>query len=459
MDIVKRILIMSVGGSATPLLKAMRESKADYFYFICSKDSDLGQPGSFRMVDQLVPPGRKCQKCNYQEPAGKSLIEQVGGISKGDINRYKVVLLESPDSLEDCYIKAVMSINEARAAFPDADIILDYTGGTKSMSAGLAIAGMDTGCEFALVKGNRSDLVKVKDGTERWAKMRKSKIYLEQQIKIARDLTGRWDFSAAAGVIEEAGRMNSDPEDEKRIQYLSDLARALDAWDRFEFERASELLSNNLKDMQNRLRKIIGAQKWYLSQESFNPKRDVFCIVYDCLRNAERRGSQKRYDDAAARLYRALEMYGQFALRAVTGMRSDEILLDALPVVLQEKYRKRGKVGSEKAIVQLGLDAVYTLLYDLHGVAEDSVTGCENREEVKNFLRIGQIYKEKAINKEIAGALKIRNYSFLAHGFVPVNQADYEKMESIIFDFIHRCDQAVGIKEPFAGYPQLELNF
>lgn len=440
-----------------PLTKAMRESGAGYFYFICSKDSGASMRGSFRMVDEAVPHGQKCPQCGYRSPEEKSLIEQLGGINKGDGGRYRVVLLESPDSLEDCYLKALSSISEARERFPGADILVDYTGGTKTMSAGLVMAGLDAGCEFTLVKGSRPDLVKVKEGTERWGKVRSSKILLERQISTAKELAGHWNYAAAAQLLEVAGRMLLDPADEDRIQRLSDIARALDAWDRFEFERAGELLGQyDLKDLRGRLRKIIGARRWYSSEEPFVPKRDIFCIVYDCLLNARRRSEQERYDDAAARLYRALEMYGQYALRAVTGMRSDALCPDSLPMNLRGKYLvycKKNRDEKGKNIAQLTLDAVYRLLGDLAGC--DGAFLKEFKPEKMRLLSIGALYREKEMNDLLKKALKVRNYSYLAHGFEPVKRSDYAEMEKAVLDFISACDKEAGLPDPFINYRQL----
>ena len=39
--------------------------------------------------------------------------------------------------------------------------------------------------------------------------------------------------------------------------------------------------------------------------------------VGDLLRNAERRAAQSRFDDAVARLYRALELFAQLRLRKI----------------------------------------------------------------------------------------------------------------------------------------------
>ena len=71
------------------------------------------------------------------------------------------------DDLNTCYIDALQIIEQARSDFPEAHIIVDYTGGTKSMTAGLTAAALDDGkCDISLVAGRRDDLVVVQDQTE-----------------------------------------------------------------------------------------------------------------------------------------------------------------------------------------------------------------------------------------------------------------------------------------------------
>lgn len=71
------------------------------------------------------------------------------------------------------------------------------------------------------------------------------------------------------------------------------------------------------------------------------------------------------------------------------------------------------------------------------------------------LLSIGALYREKEMNDLLKKALKVRNYSYLAHGFEPVKRSDYAEMEKAVLDFISACDKEAGLPDPFINYRQL----
>jgi acyl-coenzyme A thioesterase PaaI-like protein len=112
-----------------------------------------------------------------------------------------------------------------------------------------------------------------------------------------------------------------------------------------------------------------------------------------------------RFDDAVARLYRALEAMAQVALKEVHGVESTEkVPLEQVPEFLRTRWAARANDG----VVALGLQDDYALLSALG----DS---------------IGKQFQDAGLS-ETKSPLVARNRSILAHGFERVSEAVFDKL-------------------------------
>jgi CRISPR-associated protein (TIGR02710 family) len=433
-----RVLILTVGGSDQPLVKAINFYRPDLTVFLCTQNEGENK-GSLEMVDG---PGKVCRErpcpfCEKKEREDRdSIVKQTGLASEA----YKVCVVP-PDDPYRVYETALQVIKEYLEQ--GAEVIVDYTGGTKSMSVGLAMAAVDyPQCALSLVKGKRLDLVKVRDGLERVARFSPYPLFAERQKKLCRDFVKGWDYFAAAKVLEEMGQVVLPllPEEEATLERLLILCRGFYDWDRFAYREAVTKIEvykrEPLVSVYNKtLKQICAALDWFEEwTPDFSPRNTppVFVLVYDVFLNAERRAVQGAFDDAVSRIYRGLEMYGQFCLR--TGrppLKSDDIDVSLLPVEIREDYeKKRGPRGK----VQIGLTDDYDLLALLEHPA-------------------GAVWKKW--RARLLNILNLRNYSFLAHGLSPVTERDYQAMRDAVWDFIGECDEALKIKEGLRKAKQL----
>ncbi|MCL6558337.1 MAG: hypothetical protein K6U74_05960, partial [Firmicutes bacterium] len=219
-----RVLILSVGGSDQPLVKAINSYRPDFTVFLCT-ETEGGNKGSRETVDG---PGKVCQEricpiCGKKEREDRESIVKQAGINE---NAYDVAVVP-PDDPYQTYEAAARLIEHYLDQ--GAEVIVDYTGGTKSMSVGLAMAAMEyPRCSLSLVKGKRLDLVKVRDGMERVARLPTHLVYVERQKKLCRDFIKKWDYAAAARVLEEVSRVPSfsSPEEERTLGRLLILCRS-----------------------------------------------------------------------------------------------------------------------------------------------------------------------------------------------------------------------------------------
>lgn len=126
-------------------------------------------------------------------------------------------------------------------------------------------------------------------------------------------------------------------------------------------------------------------------------------LLADLLANARRRGDECRYDDAVARLYRAIELAAQIVFARDYGHHTGRIPENFLiERGLESKYRSRLAEG----YARLGLRDAYELLADL------------DHELGKTFVSNDQILKY----------LDSRNESILAHGLSSVGYKAYQSL-------------------------------
>ena len=396
------ILVVTVGGSCQPVITAITDYQPQYVYFVASE----GTRGSKPTVDAAGAP------CKGRTPAedGLSIVAQTG-LSD---SQYAVRPVNDPDSLQECYAVIQSVLREAVDANPNCRYVADYTGGTKTMSVALAMAALEADWELSLVKGARTDLVKVVDGTEVAGLVNSWEVRARQLMEEARRLFNDHHYAAAEtllGSILQTGAVSTTLQSTLR-EWIG-LARGLDAWDRFDHARAMVVLTpyqSRIVPNYIFLKQIVGADKRATGYEA----------AFDLLRNAERRAHQGRYDDAVARLYRATEMFAQIRLRQRTpSLNSSNLDGSLLPEPLRERYASLQ--DSEDGKIRLGLRQDYELLAALGDP-------------------VGIAYQ--AVSKSLLNGLSARNNSILAHGEQPLTAANYRAFADLITSlFESACTQ------------------
>lgn len=419
------ILLITVGGSCAPVLRAVADYRPDRVYFICS----TGERGSDRSV---IGPGhpcgdprqRRCQTCGSNvyvgNPDGPNMVTQAG-LPEGS---YELVLLGDPDDLEDCYRTARDLAHSLAGQYPQTRIVADYTGGTKSMSVGLVIAALEAGVELSLVRGERADLVQVLDGSEVASLVAAWELRCRRLLEESDRLFDGYHFASAEAVLEQM--LQSYPLSTSlrhEIQHRVTLCRAFDAWDRFDHPQAQRLL---------RPHHDLFPQQWafLLRLTGTDRRAGGYEAVYDLLLNAARRAAQGRYDDAVARLYRALELLAQTRLLQAYELDSSDLQLSRLPENLRPAYQARQPEGK----IQLGLRADYALLADLGDP-------------------LGRLFAEH--ENDLLGVLERRNYSILAHGSRPIRKQEYTDIHQTVQSFLESAGQSLKLVLKVAQFPQL----
>lgn len=408
------VLLCTVGGSHQPILTAIREVSPAFVSFFCTgTDPATGKPGSRTQVEGKGTP---------VEVRRGEQVERLPNIpTQAGLAADAFAVCEVPaDDLDTAVHRVLAEIDRLRAAYPEAELVADYTGGTKTMTAALAIAALERpGVELRLVTGARADLVKVHDGTQSSAVVGVEGIRLHRGMAPFLAAWGRYAYGEAA--LGLAGLPTPrNPNLRAELQIARDLSRAFDAWDRFDHAAAS----TELEVYRPRLRGA--AAHWFNALKSLaagsDEARRTPARIWDLWLNAQRRATQCRYDDAVARGYRLLEWTAQWLLGTV-GIDTGNLGEDQVPPGMTIHPGADGRR-------QAGLRNAWDLAAHHLGGGVGSFVQAE-RDHLLDHLRK-------------------RNYSILAHGDLPIARADWEAfaawIESALIPLLRDQAARVGLK-------------
>jgi CRISPR-associated protein (TIGR02710 family) len=397
------LLICTVGGSPEPIVATIKHWRPARIRFVHSPETKS------EIETKIVP---------------KATAE---GLDL-DPGRYDLFELPDAEDFPAC-------VDRLRALTADVDqwisrgegfrVVVDFTGGTKCMSAALALHARRWPCLVSYVAGtarNKGGVGVVVSGTEKVVHSVNPWDALGYQA--VEDFIVLFDqgaFAAAARVADEAKRRVSREDRKRELNVLEHLARALDTWERFDHGTAREHLKVVEKGA-NDLRAALGAQRGshvldeiahlarHLDQLLASP-RPGRRHVLDLLANARRRKREGRSDDAVARLYRAIEAVAQVRLAEAHGIDSTErVPIERVP----EELRSRLEARAEHGHVRLGLQDAYALLAALQD-------------------RLGAQFQEAGLHRR-ESVLSARNRSVLAHGFERVSEGAADEMWRIALD-------------------------
>ncbi|MGD1874758.1 MAG: TIGR02710 family CRISPR-associated CARF protein [Mastigocoleus sp.] len=415
---MSKVLIVTVGGSYKPIVTAIETLQPERVVFICS-DGDRGSK------PQVIGKGNPCE---FRR--GTEVIERLPNIpTQANLGeRFQedrdLVEIQEPDDLSECYIKASSTIQTIKRESPEAEIIADYTGGTKSMSVGLAMASLDYKVQLYLTTANRTNIIKVERG-EMTGQASVSPLIAERTIEQFLPLfLHQHNYSAAVAELKQLSASMQLPADsKKKIQSLYYCCSGFETWDKFQHQEALDLLQSEkkrpeIKDFFISLKRVINSRSriddnFKITKEEEIPSHG-YEIVQDLLLNAERRATQERYDDAVGRLYRALELLAQIRLLQEYEIKTGSVELEKLPESLRTEYQQQRSPSKKE--IKLGLLNSYELLSKLPNEP------------------LGELYQKNS--KQLQNALSKRNNSLFAHGFQPINNSDYQVMKNIVVKFI-----------------------
>lgn len=402
-----KVLILTVGGSPDQLIASINKNKPDFVYFISTEKTGT-KVGSKKIIEGTE--GRT--------------VPQMAELSDDKWKNVTIDFADDPDKIFDLGLKL---IREIKKKFDNPEIIVDYSGGTKSMSVGLALAGIEGGAHLKIIDGIRNDLNKIVSGSEYVKEVKLSSYLYNKIISIVEELWEKGFYLSAASVIESYLDKVPDKyvEEARLIYYLS---LGFGKWDRFQYEEAYKFFKLMKKSFS-----FISSYLNIVRQLKEGVKEGDYLVVMDILENAERRTRQKLFDDAIGRIYRATELVAQVRLKKEWGIDTSNVLLEKIPSNLHEELKNYYE--DKKGRIKLPLMPSYNLLSKL----EDEIFKKwfkENEKELKNFL-------------------ELRNYSFYAHGLQPLDEESFSKAK----EYLSRLKELVySLDSDLKNYPKFPTD-
>ena len=392
-----KAMVVSLGGTPAPIIFSLNQSKPEYICFFVSRDT-------------------------------KGIMDEV--ISSLNIRpkHHDWILTPNPESLSDSYSalrKKLPELFEKWEIDPQ-EVCVDYTGGTKTMSVALTLATIEESCCYSYVGGierSKGGVGVVVDGTERmWFLDNPWDNIAHAEKREASILFNKARYASAADVLEKCVRRVSRDQ-QPFFRALREMVTGYDLWDRFrhadakrQLHKCSDVLTalssekKEIKEIVKRLERNLQFLERLLSGS-----KPSSLYGHDLLANAKRRAElEKKFDDAVARLYRAIEVLAQSELKETYGIETSNVKEETIPFNIREEYLLKYKDRLDGKI-KVPLLGSYRLLTEL-----GSDLG-------KNFFGVYE--------KEIRPLLNIRNNSILAHGFNPVDQKTFERLFGALLKF------------------------
>ncbi len=399
----KRVLVLTVGTSSDPLIESIKRHRPDNIYFLASD-------GTASKIDEILS---EAYPSNEIPPHKKSLLEGEDFLDLGRCFEHSVKILE--DIKKD--------------GFSAEDIIVDPTGGSKAMSSGLLMAAPFSGVTISYVKSKKKEYPDIDTNKPYLYDAKVVDGYHPYEVLARQDKVGfcqsfnNYRFTSAIGfcetIVKKGGERLAEP-----FQHLKEISMGYRDWDLFRLNEGKKIIARGLKHLEYYLEKypndkeklfnfVAAVKSNLLSFEDIlyktkSGKVYSFELVNELVANALRRSEEGRYDDAVARLYRAMEMIGQTRIWEIYEVETSAFPYDKLSADLKDKLKP-----NEDGFVKL---ANFNTFVQLQSTNDE----------------YGKRYIEN--ESKILSLLGQRNNSILAHGKVPLNEKKFTDLYKIFKD-------------------------
>lgn len=396
------MLICTVGGSPEPIVAALKRWRPLKVCFIHTEQTRA-------QIDTIIEMAA-ADGCNL------------------DAGRYEALLLHDAQDFSGCTdtIRSLtVEVERWNSRGADFQVVVDLTGGTKCMSAAIALQAIRWRCVFSYVGGAE----RTKDGvgvvvSGREVVLESANPWDALGYQAVDDFVVLFDqlaFKAAARVANEAKKRVTRADRKEELNTLELLASTYEAIDRFDYKQA-QTCCRRLEKARNHLRAVLGhTREARLSEALQTTTAHVELLLAEpptrahvaaLLANAKRRYDEGRTDDAVARLYRAVEAIAQTQLKLEHDIKTTaKVPIERIPGRLREGW----VTDRSEPTLKLGLQDAYALLAELNDP-------------------IGKRFEASGLADRDTSPLQARNLSILAHGFECVRNEVFEKLWKVALE-------------------------
>ncbi len=295
-------------------------------------------------------------------------------------------------------------------------ILIDITGGKKSMVGGAAMAGnllnIDTG--YVDYEKYINGLREPEPGTEYPIILKNPfQVFGDLDLEKAKEAFNRCDFDRCLNILTE---LDQKAEDIWGIRKLILLTKAYQRFDSFHFEEASDLIQEYLQrwpdDLQfissEHLKKSLGLLS--ILKDRDHPNYDLYASL-NYYFSAERFAGRRRFDIAVFLIYRTIEMVLSGALRKNGIDPSNPTYPDWVTI---ENYNL-------KLREVFGDDYYEKNLPHKVGLMDSAVLLSLRNDPLVEELNL----------RELKGIITLRNESHFTHGSRPLGEEDFKKIRRV----------------------------
>lgn len=405
-----KLLLISVGGSPAPIVFSIKQHKPDKIVFFASAGSrhivtDTVLPELFKTIARILE--HEFIITPNEEDIGASTFE---------------LLHQMPEALR--------KLNVQDLVWPN---FVDYTGGTKTMSAAMVWASSRYSCHFSYIGSqapgdrDKGGLGVVLDNRERWFLTENpwNKVAYFDVWAILH-LFNSGQYGNAAARLESVQKRVDLPQVKHVFDVLFKAFQGYHQWDIFNHKEAKACL-NRIRDplaglMHMANPPIAGLREFAkdtidLFEVLKGIEQGSLSMVWDLLANALRRAElESKYDDAVARCYSAIEKAARYRLVNQYAINPSHAEPEKIPEELRDEFIRRhtfeyqDKKGNVLERLRFGLGDAYRLLNALGDPLGQRYMVCQDK---------------------MKAALESRNCSILAHGDVPVIKKSFNELFNV----------------------------
>lgn len=344
---------------------------------------------------------------------------------------------------------------------------IDFTGGTKAMSAAAAMAGalIDVQLVYIGTDDYLADFRKPNPGSETLYYITNPlAVFGDLEIEKALTLFSEYNYAGAQEKLEILKESIPEPDTRQQLNFVYLLAKAYEAWDALDFIPAAEYMeklnqqlrrdrimhqdfllmdfSGKLECQENILRylkEIPELVKEHKNMDILKDKNIIASLMFTMCQNALIREEQEKYDMATLLFYRLLEMIEQRRLSHYN-----------LFVSKMDYTKLKYNVKKQSDFTGINAEAQFELLKQKVQVIKEEIFGKagngylpEQVSLLEGFIilcALGDpiVYEEKGRGidrlKRIRSMVFLRNNSIFAHGLGPVGVMDYMKFKKFVLE-------------------------
>lgn len=359
---------------------------------------------------------------------------------------------------------------------------IDFTGGTKSMSAAAAMAGAVINVQLIYIGTAQylTDFRKPEPGSERlYYISNPMEIFGDLEIEKAFALFDKYNYAGARKKLGELKESVPTPDIRQQLSFVYKLALAYEHWDALEFPLAYENMRSLTRELERdfrlnrnflmmdflptlkqqeailkQLNELSGLLEKKQNMDILKQKDYIIPLMFTMYINAEIRRKQEKYDMATLLLYRLLEMIEQRRL-SVYNLYVSQMDYAGIHYNLERQPELAG-LGKEEQFKRLK-ETVYGIKKELFRKPSDYLP--EQISLLEGFIlllslndEISAVRSGRPVDKlkRIRSMVYLRNNSIFAHGLGPVVETDFNKFRIFVLDIFREFCVIEGVD--FEGY-------